>query len=294
MNCLYSQFVNEWAVPLSKGPEAITRLSDWIHGDHVAAGIPFPSKGLYVHCPIEVRVSDTSPHAFHPHVNSPFNPNNTNSRPYLDPTSSTEATLYLNATLYRPYGLDPPCTDRYYQAFEYLMRELGGKPHWAKNFTSAVTHADFSDMYGEDLASFNSVRAEHDPEGMFIGEFHRRTILPPAPSSSHPHPLGPSGDFAFLPLEEAQSSLTPYPGGGIMYAGRRRTPNALHISPEDDGEGNEKGRGVRVFESRSSSPRTPTTSTSDESFDAIAKGEASLYVGRGNEQGEEGEEGKEE
>merc|ERR1712093_445848 len=27
MNCLYSQFVNEWAIPLHKGPEALRRLS---------------------------------------------------------------------------------------------------------------------------------------------------------------------------------------------------------------------------------------------------------------------------
>jgi len=26
LDCLYSQFVNEWALPLEKGPEALTRL----------------------------------------------------------------------------------------------------------------------------------------------------------------------------------------------------------------------------------------------------------------------------
>ena len=33
MDCLYSQFVNEWAIPLEKGPEALTRLSAWLNGD---------------------------------------------------------------------------------------------------------------------------------------------------------------------------------------------------------------------------------------------------------------------
>ncbi len=125
MNCLYSQYVNEWALPISKGPEALRRLSSWLNHlspsdpDYVPHNIPFSAEGLYVHAPIEVRVTDTS--------------KSTTPRPYLDPTCTNEATLYLNATLYRPYNSDPPCRERYYQGFEYLMRELGGRPHWAKN-----------------------------------------------------------------------------------------------------------------------------------------------------------------
>jgi D-arabinono-1,4-lactone oxidase len=277
MNCLYSQFVNEWAIPLSKGPEAITRLSDWIHGSPEKAQIPYPSSGIYVHCPIEVRVSDTSASASNPYSSTPLNPNALNSRPYLDPTDPKEPTLYLNATLYRPYGLEPPCTGRYYAAFEYLMKDLGGRPHWAKNFTSDVNHKDFQDMYGEDLSSFNSVRTEHDPEGMFIGEFHRRTILPPAPSTTHPLASSTS-DSAYLALEEGEVSRKPYPKGGILWSGARKTPNDLHITSDEKEAGRRKS-GSKSFESRSSSPRTPTTSTSNESFDVLAKGEASVYVG---------------
>lgn len=57
MNCLYSQFVNEWAIPLHKGPEAISRLSAWLHGDKIGSRIPVDPKGVYVHAPIEVRVT---------------------------------------------------------------------------------------------------------------------------------------------------------------------------------------------------------------------------------------------
>ncbi|MCJ1475502.1 D-arabinono-1,4-lactone oxidase [Lambiella insularis] len=160
MNCLYSQFVNEWAIPLSKGPEAIKRLSQWLNGEP-GSRIPFESKGLYVHAPIEVRVTDTS---------------KTTPRPLLDNTVPDGPTLYLNATLYRPYNLDPPCHKRYYEAFEWLMKEMGGRPHWAKNFYQ-VPHDYFACMYPE-LGSWLDVRDEVDPEGMFLGAWHRRYLLP--------------------------------------------------------------------------------------------------------------------
>ena len=162
MNCLYSQFVNEWAIPLEKGPEAITRLSAWFNREE-GHDIPFDNRGLYVHAPIEVRVSDTS---------------RKQPRPLLDNSNLQGPTLYLNATLYRPYLQDPPCKDRYYEAFEWLMRQMGGKPHWAKNF--AFTDSSYiSEAFGENLEHYLRVRDEVDPDGMFIGAWHRRNLLAP-------------------------------------------------------------------------------------------------------------------
>lgn len=160
MDCLYSQFVNEWALSLDKGPEAIRRLSAWMHGDESASRIPFSSKGIYVHAPIEVRVTDGS---------------DVSPRGYLDPTQGGP-TLYLNATLYRPYGLDPPCVARYYEAFEWLMKDLGGRPHWAKNW-SYVSHSELKGMYGQNMVDFLRVREEVDPDGLFVSAWHRRNLL---------------------------------------------------------------------------------------------------------------------
>lgn len=188
MNCLYSQFVNEWALPLSKGPEAITRLSAWLNGDQVGSSIPFDPKGLYVHAPIEVRVTDTS---------------TAEPRPYLDNTFADGPTLYLNATLYRPYDCDPPCHLRYYEAFEWLMKEMGARPHWAKNFRN-LTSADTQAMYPE-MSEWLRVRDEVDPDGMFIGDWHRRYILPAAKPR--------------LALEERKVLETPVKGGGTNWFG---------------------------------------------------------------------------
>ncbi|PQE21281.1 hypothetical protein CJF32_00006434 [Rutstroemia sp. NJR-2017a WRK4] len=194
MDCLYSQFVNEWAIPLSKGPEALRRLSSWLNHlppsdpDYVPHGIPFSAEGLYVHAPVEVRVTDTT--------------NGTTPRPHLDFTCTEEPTLYLNATLYRPYDADPPCRARYYEAFEYLMREYGGKPHWAKNFETSG--ADIEEMYGERLAEWRSIRNDVDPEGMFVGEWHRRHIL---------------GDSPKLALEETEVARRKLRSGGVRVEG---------------------------------------------------------------------------
>lgn len=167
MNCLYSQYVNEWALPLEKGPEALRRLSSWLNhltpndADYVPHNIPFSADGLYVHAPVEVRVSDTTL--------------TSNARPYLDPTSNTGPTLYLNATLYRPYWRDPPCRERYYEAFEWLMQDMGGKPHWAKNFNTDSQVS--TSLYGNDLLSFGRIRAQADPLGMFVGPWHREKMM---------------------------------------------------------------------------------------------------------------------
>ena len=190
MNCLYSQFVNEWAIPIERGPEAITRMSAWLNRDDRVARIPVSSKGIYVHAPIEVRVTDTS---------------KTEPRPYLDNTVPDGPTLYLNATLYRPYGRDPPCRERYYEAFEYLMKELGGRPHWAKNFKT-VTKDEFHRMYPE-IGDWIRVRNEVDPDGMFIGDWHRRNIL-----------RDEQGQSAF-PLEELKHSTTSAGAGGQNWRG---------------------------------------------------------------------------
>lgn len=226
MNCLYSQFVNEWALPLSKGPDTIRRLSAWLNGNESKSGIPFSAKGIWVHSPIEVRVSDTSKHPGQ-------------ARPFLDISYEDGPTLYLNATLYRAYGIDPPCKERYYEAFEWLMRDVGAKPHWAKNFQTPI-RADFEEMYRDKLDSWRKVRNEVDPEGLFVGEWLRDNVLE-APGKVP------------LPCEEVELSRTAWgrkKGGGVEWFGKQA------------GNGNE------------SLARRPISSgSSEESFDQVVGAE---------------------
>ncbi|KFY23231.1 hypothetical protein V493_05993 [Pseudogymnoascus sp. VKM F-4281 (FW-2241)] len=204
MDCLYSQTVNEWAIPLRNGPTALRRLSSWLNRlqptdpEYVEHGIPYSAEGLWVHAPIEVRVSDTTLK-----LENNDGSSRKSVRPHLDTSAKDGPTLYLNATLYRPYNMDPPCLARYYQAFEYLMRELDGKPHWAKNFET--TNDTLKKMYGDDLKSWLNVRSETDPEGMFVGAWHRKHIL----GEEQPR----------LALEEAEIDRKPMRKGGIEIFG---------------------------------------------------------------------------
>ncbi|KAJ5535305.1 hypothetical protein N7527_001559 [Penicillium freii] len=259
MNCLYSQFVNEWAIPLEKGPEAIGRLSAWLHGDMETARIPFSSKGLYVHCPVEVRVSDTSL--------------NTKPRPFLDPTKRDGPTLYLNATLYRPYLRDPPCRDRYYEAFEWLMREMGGKPHWAKNFHTLNSH-ELGTAYGSDMESWMKVRSEVDADGMFVGEWHRRHL---------PLELGQGSEAPEserLPLLEREQERRKVDlsgvGDGVEWVGDRRWQAQAQAQRHSfDAVDMEKSLYPLPPDH---SPSPSGTATSEESFDLLARGEASILL----------------
>ncbi|KKA31202.1 hypothetical protein TD95_000803 [Thielaviopsis punctulata] len=178
MNCLYSQWVNEWALPLENGKEFLQRFSTWINKlepsdpDYMEPNIPYSSEGIYLHSPVEVRVSDTRVKG--------------TPRPFLDTSMSDSPTLYVNATLYRPYDMDPDYLARYYAAFEHIMKELGGRPHWAKNFYTTVE--EFEDMYGEDLGEWRNIRDSVDPDGMFLGPWHRKLVV--------------RKDMPKLPLEE--------------------------------------------------------------------------------------------
>ncbi|ETN41860.1 uncharacterized protein HMPREF1541_03799 [Cyphellophora europaea CBS 101466] len=270
MDCLYSQFVNEWALPLSRGPEAITRLDAWIHNKPQSQhGIPFSPGGVWVHCPIEVRVSTTETEN-----------NRTGVRAYLDPLHEHEPTLYLNATLYRPYGKDPPCWKRYYQAFEWLMRDLGGRPHWAKNF-EWTSKQEIADMYGDDMQAWLKVRADVDPDGLFVGEWQRRTLM-----------IGPDDDESNATIIGGEwkrhvGKMGRKWGDGLFWEGelnnvsQRIGEEAEGASVKADAQGALRG-GKKEGEQGDDtpSPPSPATATSEESFDYMAKGEASVYAVR--------------
>jgi D-arabinono-1,4-lactone oxidase len=83
------------------------------------------------------------------------------------------------------------------------MKELGGRPHWAKNF--GVDRPDIEAMYGKDLDEFRRVRDAVDPDGMFVGPWHREKIMAAGPP---------------LPLEEVETSRTPAADGGVVTAGK--------------------------------------------------------------------------
>lgn len=123
------------------------------------------------------------------------------------------------------------------------MKELNGRPHWAKNFQS-VDYEYLTSVYGEDLDDFLDVRSEVDPQGMFIGAWHRRTILPPR------------NEQPTLMLEEKEVVRREHKNGGEDWIGEQ--------ARWWDG-------GVDVFEKKNGSE-------SGESFDLMAEAEAEASI----------------
>lgn len=217
MNCLFSQFVNEWSAPLTTGIDVLTKLDNVIQ----AAA---KTGDFFVHAPIEVRAANmtNSDTAF---VDEDGNkslypskewlssrnrlsagpvPGN-NFTPFLDNSSynlewkedftkvtNDQLTLFINATMYRPFGTNVN-THKWYQLFEDILSQAGGRPHWAKNFIGLPgAHRTQEDLksqlafggkehysmigfnpvmkqwFGQNLVRWNKVRKETDPHGIFL------------------------------------------------------------------------------------------------------------------------------
>ncbi|ODV58513.1 D-arabinono-1,4-lactone oxidase [Ascoidea rubescens DSM 1968] len=167
LDCLFSQYVNEWAAPLSNGVEILRSLDHSIEQAKL-------KNDFFVHAPIEVRCSNTT---FSGVVTSDNLPDpielskrkyldvgaipGNNLRPLLDNTpklnyikpfsiimineddqtniTNSQLTLYINVTMYRPFKTSVPI-GKWFKIFEDTLDAAGGKPHWAKNFIGSETY----------------------------------------------------------------------------------------------------------------------------------------------------------
>ena len=199
MDCLFSQFVDEWAAPLNNGPEILRSLEHYINTAAV-------NHDFYVHVPVEVRCSNTTTTNAIGNVAdvtnrteiSPGPIKGNDLRPLLDNTptlnyaplsdvTNSQLTLYINATMYRPFFTNSPI-GKWFKIFEETMGAAGGKPHWAKNFLGSVEWAagdvkeekaykdgemrgfakKNQEWFGENLKTFKRIRKEQDPYNVFL------------------------------------------------------------------------------------------------------------------------------
>ncbi|QPG74656.1 hypothetical protein FOA43_001988 [Brettanomyces nanus] len=202
MDCLFSQYVNEWAAPLTNGPEIIRSLRKSIEEGRKTGD-------FFVHSPVEVRCSNTTcsnsvePQNLSHRTTTSAGPIYGNQlRPLLDNTpklkwcpqdkiTNSQLTLYINATMYRPFNTKSPIR-RWFTVFEETLEAAGGKPHWAKNFIGSseaeeaakrdakLNGSNIQDSqmvgfktkmnkwYGNDLETYQRIRREVDPDGVFL------------------------------------------------------------------------------------------------------------------------------
>ncbi|KAF8924711.1 D-arabinono-1,4-lactone oxidase-domain-containing protein [Dissophora ornata] len=178
-DCLFPQYVNEWAIPWSRTAEALRALDQFIETGSVkvesGVGVAAPSDekkdghavkvvkeaGLKVHFPIEIRFVKKDD-------------------VWLSPAYGVDS-CYIGIIMYRPYGTPVPYK-RFWAGYEQIMASFEGRPHWAKKHS--VTFEGLQRSYPK-MDAFCEIRAKLDPKGMFLNDYLRRHLIPSsAPSSS--------------------------------------------------------------------------------------------------------------
>ncbi|EPY29260.1 L-gulonolactone oxidase [Angomonas deanei] len=149
-DCLFKQWANEWAIDAEKAPEVLRRLEKMI-SDHK----------LKLHFPVEFRFSPADDSALSP--------------------AAGRATCWVGVVMYKPYGREARDTIKCYDLFNAMMKEMGGRPHWAKYYQWG--YKDFENAYGQSWADFLELRKKHDPTGTFVNEWFSQ-LLSETPKNS--------------------------------------------------------------------------------------------------------------
>lgn len=143
--CLFSQFVTEWAIPIDKTAVVLYELREWLS----------KTPEVMAHFPVEVRFvkgEDT----------------------WLSPAYGRD-TCYINLVCYRPYKRTFPHKD-YWTAYEKIALKYDGRPHWAKEHS--LRKEDLSRKYPKFL-DWCGLRRKQDPSGLFLNSHLNRLIAEP-------------------------------------------------------------------------------------------------------------------
>lgn len=76
---------------------------------------------------------------------------------------------WIGAVMYRPNLRDPPHFKPLFKGFEAIMKEVGGRPHWAKAFDQEGFN--IRELFPRTAEAFFKVRDEMDPHRLFMNDF---------------------------------------------------------------------------------------------------------------------------
>ncbi|KAK9767078.1 D-arabinono-1,4-lactone oxidase [Basidiobolus ranarum] len=141
-DCLFPQYVNEWAIPWEHTADAMRDIRQFIQ-----------DANLKVHFSIEVRFVKED-------------------EVWLSPAYKSNV-VYIGIIMYRPYG-KPVSYKKYWAGYEKIMKSYRGRPHWAK--AHPLTPSDLSAIYPK-FDEFCRLRANLDPTGVFLNAYTRRHLL---------------------------------------------------------------------------------------------------------------------
>ncbi|KAI7905527.1 D-arabinono-1,4-lactone oxidase-domain-containing protein [Cokeromyces recurvatus] len=141
-DCLFPQYVNEWAIDWKDAPAALRKLDTFI-----------VENDLKVHFPVEIRFVDEDD-------------------VWLSPAYGRK-TCYIGIIMYRPYHKPVPYK-KYWKGYEDIMRQFKGRPHWAK--AHGQTRESLETSYPK-FQDFLQIRQKLDPEGMFLNDYLKRHVV---------------------------------------------------------------------------------------------------------------------
>lgn len=147
-NCLFKQYVTEWAIPQDKTVYVLRKLQSWLN-----------ESGFHAHAPAEVRFVKRDDI-------------------YLSPCYEQD-TCFINIISFRPYEKSLP-HESFWEYYENLMLSVGGKPHWAK--AHKLTSSDIEKLYPK-IHKFREVCQKLDPQGMFRNNYVNKVIFGSAQKS---------------------------------------------------------------------------------------------------------------
>ncbi|KAN0066325.1 D-arabinono-1,4-lactone oxidase [Thecaphora frezii] len=147
MDCLFPQYTDEWAIPLSRAAAAIRAMRDWFDEEEAN------SQGERLHFPVEIRFTDGD-------------------GVWLSHAQGRK-TCYIGLVQYRPYNR-PVRYRRLFAKFEALMRHYAGRPHWAKAHTCSPQ--ELARLYPH-WNDFLETRDRYDPERILVNPYVERHLL---------------------------------------------------------------------------------------------------------------------
>lgn len=147
-NCLFKQYVTEWAIPQNKTEYVLRKLQTWLS-----------ESGFNAHFPVEVRFVKRD-------------------NIYMSPCYEQDM-CFINIISYRPYNKSVP-HESYWEYYENLMLSVGGKPHWAK--AHKLTSSQIEKLYPK-IHKFREICRQLDPQGMFRNDYVEKVIFGPSQKS---------------------------------------------------------------------------------------------------------------
>lgn len=142
-DCLFKQYVYEASIPRSQTAHFLLKLESFLE----------QNPQVKAHFPVEIRFVKRD-------------------NIWLSPSYEQDS-CYINIISFRPYGKSVEY-QKWWNFYEDLMKDCGGRPHWAKAHT--YNRVQLEELYPK-FEDFNSFRQSLDPKGLLMNDYLNRIFI---------------------------------------------------------------------------------------------------------------------